>query len=91
MTILEAKELKPGALVSVGMGDGGRMLMRFRKLVEVKSFGKMTLGQAMRFDFDDRKAKVTTEAVCESIDTGRPTTVNLRRVQRSHWKESDLK
>lgn len=78
MTLAECKVLKEGTKVRVSEGRGWFREGTFLKMIEVTTFGKMTMADLMRKDFDLGKGRKTQEALVEiTADNGRTKKINV--------------
>lgn len=68
MTLAECTTLKTGDPIWISEGNGWRREGTFLKMIEVTSFGKMTLSDLMRKDFDLDKGRKHKEAMVEFKD-----------------------
>ena len=85
MTIAECKTLESGTPIWFSTGNGWRQEATFLKMVEVTSFGTMSLSDLMRKDFDLGKGRKTQQAdIIFMDDSGRERrmTVLPRRITR---------
>ena len=85
MTIAECNQLKQGDPIWISEGRGWRREATFLKMIEVTSFGRMTLSDLMRKDFDLGKGRKSKDAYVEYVDDNgrtKKTNVNPRRVSR---------
>ena len=85
MTLAECTTLKSGDPIWISEGNGWRREGTFLKMIEVTSFGKMTLYDLMRKDFDLGKGRKHKEAmVAFKDDAGRvkKTNVSPRRITK---------
>ena len=80
MTLAECRGLKKGDKVKWSLGNGWYQSGEFVKLVQVTTFGKMTLSQVMDKNFTLENGKQKTEAMVMS--EGKTHYISTRRLKK---------
>lgn len=84
MTIAECKAMRSGQAVLISEGNGWFRDGRFLKMIEVITFGRMTLSDLMRKDFDLGKERKEQRAMVEYVDDN-------GRTRRSDFRPSRIR
>ena len=82
MTKAECEKLKRGTMAYIYEGNGWRQKIKFLKLVEVISWGRMTIGQVINHEVDWSKGKPKIMAECLT-DKNELIHVDLRKLHKA--------